>query len=105
VIDLARRVSAHPDLEPDKGGRVEVLATDVDLFSLEYLDPTTGQWLETWDSKQAATGQPDRLPLQVRMILVLNGGKRKGRDQGQEPIRLVTTVSLPIQKPLRFALQ
>jgi hypothetical protein len=39
------------------------------------------------------------------MILVLNGGKRKGRDQGQEPIRLVTTVSLPIQKPLRFALQ
>jgi general secretion pathway protein J len=104
VIDLVRRISTRLDLEPDKGGRVEVLATDIDLFDLQYLDPTTEQWLETWDTRQAV-GQPDRLPLQVRVILVLNGGRRKASDRGQDTIELVTKISIPIQNPLTFAIQ
>ena len=104
ITDLARRVSTLPDLDMQKGGRVEVLATDIDLFELEYLDPTTGQWTETWDTRQAI-GQVNRLPLQIRIVLVLNGGKRSDQGGERETIRFATTVGLPIQRPLTFATQ
>ncbi len=103
VTDLARRVSTTLDLEPRKGGRVEVLATDIDLFDLQYLDPLTGSWVDTWDTTQSLTGQPARLPLQVRIVLVLNGGARAGASRGQQSIRLVTKVSPQIQNGLNFA--
>lgn len=100
--DLVRRIDTEIDLEPTKGGRVEVLATDIDLFDLQYLDAQTGQWQESWDTTQS-TGQPDRLPLQVRVILVLNGGARSASDRGRGTIRLVTKVGLNILQPLTFA--
>jgi len=103
TTDLARRVSTLLDLEPKKGGRVEVLATDIDLFDLQYLDPLTGNWVETWDTTSTVTGQPARLPVQVRIVLVLNGGTRQGYDRGQGTIRLATKVSLPIDNGLNFA--
>ncbi|MGC4089782.1 MAG: prepilin-type N-terminal cleavage/methylation domain-containing protein [Polyangiaceae bacterium] len=102
TLDLARRASSRPDLDPQHGGRVEVLATDIDLFELEYLDPTTGMWSESWDSSQV-TGQPNRLPFQVRVTLVLNAGRRSTSDSGRSRIRLMTTVDLAIQQPLNFA--
>ncbi len=104
VVDLLRRESATIDLDFEHGGRVDVLATDVDLFDVAFLEPLTIQWLETWDSTQA-TGQLGRLPLQVRLTLVLNGGKRSSRGRAQSPIRLVTKVTLPIQRALTFATQ
>jgi general secretion pathway protein J len=103
VTDLARRISTTLDLDPKKGGRVEVLATDIDLFDLQYLDPLTGNWLDTWDTTQTVTGQPARLPVQVRIVLVLNGGSRQGYERGQGTIRLMTKVSLPIDNALNFA--
>jgi general secretion pathway protein J len=103
VIDLARRVSTTIDLDPKRGGRVEVLATDIDLFDLQYLDPLSGNWIDTWDTTQTVTGQPARLPVQVRIVLVLNGGARQGATRGQGSIRLVTKVSLPIENGLNFA--
>ncbi|MES1174076.1 MAG: prepilin-type N-terminal cleavage/methylation domain-containing protein [Myxococcales bacterium] len=103
VTDLARRVSTTLDLDPKKGGRVEVLATDIDLFDLQYLDPQTGNWVDTWDTTQSVTGQPARLPVQVRILLVLNGGSRQGESRGQRPIRLITKVALPIENGLNFA--
>jgi general secretion pathway protein J len=104
VTDLVRRVSPKLDLDPQKGGRVDVLATDIDLFDLEYLDALTGQWVETWDTRQAI-GQAGRVPLQIRILLVLNGGQRTNAGRGRETVRLITKVSLPIQKPLTFATQ
>ncbi|MET0795477.1 MAG: prepilin-type N-terminal cleavage/methylation domain-containing protein [Polyangiaceae bacterium] len=103
VTDLARRVSTTLDVDPKKGGRVEVLATDIDLFDLQYLDPQTGNWVDTWDTTQSISGQPARLPVQVRILLVLNGGSRQGESRGQRPIRLITKVSLPIDNGLNFA--
>jgi general secretion pathway protein J len=103
VTDLARRVSTTLDLDPKKGGRVEVLATDIDLFDLQYLDPQSGNWVDTWDTTQTVTGQPARLPVQVRILLVLNGGSRQGGARGQRPIRLMTKISLPIENGLNFA--
>lgn len=102
--NLVRRVSTKLDLEPKRGGRVEVLATDIDLFDLEYLDPATGQWTETWDTTQA-TGQLGRLPLQVRVILVLNEGKRSGDGRARQPIRFATKIPIAMQRALTFATQ
>lgn len=104
VIDLARRVSPILDLDPQSGGRVEVLATDIDLFDLEFLDPLTGMWDDTWDTT-SAVAQENRLPLQVRIILVLNGGRRTREAGGQDTIRLVTKVPLQMLTPLTFATQ
>ncbi|HEY6727314.1 MAG TPA: type II secretion system protein GspJ [Polyangiaceae bacterium] len=104
VIDLARRVSPLLDLEPKTGGRVDVLATDIDLFDLEFLDPMTGLWEERWDTT-SAIAQENRLPLQVRIILVLNGGRRTSERGGQETIRLVTKVPIQMPRPLTFATQ
>jgi len=103
VTDLARRISTSLDMDPKKGGRVDVLATDIDLFDLQYLDPLSGNWVDTWDTTQTLTGQPARLPVQVRILLVLNGGSRQGYDRGQGTIRLVSKVSLPIDNALNFA--
>lgn len=104
IVDLVRRIDTSPDLQFDSGGRVDVLATDIDLFDLEYLDPMTGIWLEQWDTTQA-TGQLDRLPLQVQITLVLNGGRRRAENRARDTYRLVTKVAIPAYQPLIFAVQ
>ncbi|MGE3673976.1 MAG: type II secretion system protein GspJ [Polyangiaceae bacterium] len=102
VTDLVRRESAVIDLEPDRGGRVQVLATDIDLFQLEYLDPFTGRWTEQWDSSQSI-GQTNRLPYQVHITLVLNGGQRSSKGRARQTIKFDTKVMIPIQSPMDFA--
>ena len=49
------------------------------------------------------SGQPARLPVQVRILLVLNGGTRQGESRGQQPIRLLSKVAIPIENGLNFA--
>jgi len=102
--DLVRRTSEYPDDKPEVGGRIDVLATDIDLFDLEYLDPMTSQWVDTWDTTQA-TGQPNRLPYQVRITLVLNGGRKGAADRSRGTLRFATTVTLPMTQALSFATQ
>ena len=96
-MDLVRREQTPIDLEPVKGGIVEVIAEDIEEFDVRYLDPTTGVWNETWDSTQV-TGQPNRLPLAVSVRLVL-----KGVGDGP-PYAYTTKVFLPIQQPLSFGI-
>jgi len=95
-IDLARREASIIDIDPKRGGEVNVLVDDIELFDLRYLDPMTGMWTETWDTMQA-TGQPNRLPLEVKITLVLKGGA------DGKPITFVTKVPIPMQAPLSFA--
>jgi general secretion pathway protein J len=95
-IDLARRESAVIDLEPKRGGEVNVLVEDIDSFDVKYLDATTGLWTETWDTTQA-TGQLGRLPFQVKLTLVLKGGP------GAQPVTFTTKVAMPMQAALSFA--
>jgi len=102
--DLARRISPRLDLEPEHGGRVEVMATDLDLFELEYLDAANGQWTDKWDSTQAL-GQHNRLPLQVRVLLVLKGGQRRSMDRAPQPLRFITKVALALRDPLTFGVE
>jgi len=102
--DLVRRSSQYLDVKPEAGGRIDVIATDVDLFDLAFLDPTTSQWVDSWDTTQA-TGQQNRMPLEVRITLVMNGGRRSAAGRLRGALRFETTVVIPIQQPLTFAIQ
>ncbi|WP_437780293.1 type II secretion system protein GspJ [Sorangium sp. So ce1097] len=94
-LDLVRREAKTIDLEPTRGGVVNVLAEDIESFNVQYLDPITGEWTDSWDSTQPAA-QLDRLPSQVWVTLVLNGGP------GGEPIKFETKVPIPLQVPIAF---
>ena len=96
-MDLVRREQTPIDIEPLKGGITDLVAEDVSAFELRYLEPLTGQWVEAWDSTQV-TGQPNRIPLAVRIKLVL-----KGVGNGS-PYSYTTKVFLPIQQPLSFGI-
>lgn len=96
-IDLARRESALIDFDPQKGGIVYVLAENIDLFDLKFLDPTTSLWADSWDTTQA-TGQAGRLPLQVRITLALKGGPSGKTLRFEEKVPVVMT------QPLSFAI-
>ncbi len=96
-MDLVRREQVPPDFEPKKGGVINVLAEDVELFDIRYLDPLTGQWIESWDTTQV-TGQLNRLPLEVKVTLVLKPVKNT------PPYRFVTKFMLPMQEALSFGI-
>lgn len=96
-LDLVRRESKYIDDDPAHGGTVQVLAEDIESFDVQFLDPMTGEWVDSWDSTQPAA-QFGRLPMQVSVLLVLNGGPG-GTTTFQ------TKVALPIQLPLQFAVR
>jgi general secretion pathway protein J len=97
-MDLVRREQAPIDFDIKRGGTVNVLAEDVERFDVRYLDPLTGQWLDTWDST-LVTGQGNRLPLEARIELELKPVKNS------PPFKYVTKVMIPIQQPLKFGIQ
>jgi general secretion pathway protein J len=96
-MDLVRREQSPIDFDPLKGGIVEVVAEDVEEFHMRYLDPQTSQWLDSWDSTQVS-GQPNRLPLEVEVRVVL-----KGIGAG-DPYTYTAKVFLPMQQPLSFGI-
>jgi general secretion pathway protein J len=95
-IDLVRRESRYLDSDAIKGGVVQVLADNIESFDLRYLDAQTNEWVDSWDTMQAA-GQLGRLPSQVWITLVLHTG------DDSPPARFETKVVVPIRLPLQFA--
>jgi general secretion pathway protein J len=95
-MDLCRREQPIIDADPGKGGSVFVIVEDIDLFDLKYLDPQTGLWVDSWDSTQAI-GQPNRLPIQARVTLVLRGGP------GGKTVTFEEKVPIQMVQPLSFA--
>lgn len=96
-VDLCRREQALIDIDPNKGGGVYVVVDDIDLFDLKFLDPQSGMWTDSWDSSQAV-GQPNRLPLQVRITLVVKGGP------GGKTIKFEDKIPVQILQPVSFAI-
>jgi general secretion pathway protein J len=94
-LDLARRLDKFIDDDPTRGGIVQVMAENLRELNFSYLDPMTGEWVDSWDSVQA-TSQPGRLPAQVAIVLVLE-------DEQGDPITFQTKVAVAMQLPLSFA--
>jgi general secretion pathway protein J len=104
VVDLVRRENARLDTKPEKGGRIDVLATDIDLFKLKYFDPLTATWVETWDSTDLTT-RNHQLPVYVHVKLVLNGGRRSFFQRARGTLRFETKVAIQMYRPLSFAIE
>jgi general secretion pathway protein J len=96
-MDLVRREQVPIDQDLLRGGVVNVLCENVESFDLKYLDATTGMWLETWDTT-SVTGQLNRIPLAVRITLVL-----KDVPSGV-PATYTTKIMIPIRNPLTFGI-
>jgi general secretion pathway protein J len=96
-FDLLRREQTPVDMIPNKGGIVNVMAENVLELRFRYMEPLTAQWLENWDTT-SLSGQPGRLPLEVKIVLVL-----KGLPNG-DSYPFTTKVWIPIQQPLSFAI-
>lgn len=77
---LARREQNRIDEEPEKGGRVDILLEDVRALDFEFLDPSSGEWVETWDTTQAM-GQAARLPTQVKIRITVPDLREPSRDK------------------------
>lgn len=96
-MDLARREQTPIDMDPLRGGVVNVLAENIEAFDIRYLDPLTGTWGETWDSTQTFA-QFNRLPLELRITLTMKG------LPGNDATVLTTKVMMPMLKPLTFGI-
>ncbi|MCA9602394.1 MAG: prepilin-type N-terminal cleavage/methylation domain-containing protein [Myxococcales bacterium] len=94
---LVRREQNRIDDHPEKGGKLDVILHDVRELSFSYLDPQSGEWLETWDTTQA-TAQPNRLPTQIKIFVTVADpiDSKKDRVYG-------TRATLPITWGLNHA--
>ncbi len=96
-MDLVRREQIPIDQDPSRGGVVNVLVENVELFSLKYLDAATGIWQDTWDTT-LVNAQYNRLPLEIKIAVTLKG--RPGLDS----TTFTTKIMMPILSPLSFGI-
>ncbi len=96
-LDLVRREQTPIDTDFRKGGIVQVLAEGVKEFRVKFFEPSTGQWIDRWDSTQTNM-QFGRIPIEVRVTLVLMA------EPPAAEIRLTTKFMLPLVAPLGFGM-
>jgi general secretion pathway protein J len=98
-MDLLRREQARIDTDPQHGGVLDVLVPGVRRFELKFYDTTSQQWVDQWDTTQAA-GQPGRLPGRVRVLLSIEEGERREERVYQTETPLVMTRVLTFGLPI-----
>jgi len=95
---LFMREAPRIDQYPDKGGRPMPLARGVSRFDLRYLDGTTGEWRDEWDTNGSET--PARLPRAVQIVLELVSKDPNGDDDDDTIVTpYVHTVMLAMAGP------
>jgi general secretion pathway protein J len=94
---LARREARRIDADPLTCGTTQILIDDVRELKLSFLDPQTLEWTTTWDTTQGA-GQPNRLPMQVKILLTV-----PDPHDPQHDLTIGTRAALPIQYALNHA--
>jgi general secretion pathway protein J len=101
---IYHRESQRVDGEPDEGGRIWPLAYNVRTFNLRYLDGTTNEWFDEWDTRSAET--PYRLPRAVQIGLVMMAPDPSDEDRTVD-MPFFTTVPLMYADPVvpRFGQQ
>ncbi|MCO4747861.1 MAG: hypothetical protein KC912_23900 [Proteobacteria bacterium] len=95
---LFHREAPRIDHEPDEDGTILPLAYGVRSFELRYLDPTTNEWRDEWDTR--GTDTPNRLPRAVQIGLTLLGRDVDDPDRTVE-MPFFTTVQLEYADPLK----
>jgi general secretion pathway protein J len=95
---LARREQRRIDDDPKKGGQTQILIENVKSFKVTFLDPLTTEWVTTWDTTQVGM-QPNRLPAQAKITIVVPNIQGHGQDQ-----TFGTRTFFPTTYALNFAL-
>lgn len=99
---LLHRESPRIDQVPDEQGAILPLASNVKRFDLRYLDPTTNEWRDDWDSTGIDT--PGRIPRAVQILLVLYGPDPEDRDKTIERPYITTVLIERASRLTRSAL-
>lgn len=94
---LARREQNRIDDTPQRGGKSQILVENVEELNIEYLDPLLSEWVQTWDTEDVLA-QPNRLPTQVRIRLVVKHPRRRGETEA-----FGTRVTIPLTYALNHA--
>lgn len=94
---LARREQNRIDDDPERGGKVQILVENVEAFELEYFDPLISEWVKSWDAVEPI-GQPNRLPMQVKILLTVPDPRDPNRSQTYG-----TRATLPMNYALNHA--
>jgi len=76
---LLHRESSFIDGEPDVGGRVLPIATDVTRFELSFFDGELAEWDDEWDTTGSET--PNRLPRAIQLVLGLASPDPDDQDE------------------------
>ncbi len=99
-MDLVRREKPIIDMDPDKGGRVAVVATNVKEFKLKYWDSKQEEWKDEWqvdmeDALKSGVGGNLTGPAAVGTGRLVQMAKEKALKRFKLPprvyIRLVLT--------------
>lgn len=77
---LVRREQNRVDDDPQSGGTIQILVDEVVDLEMEYLDEVTGEWVDSWDTREA-THQPNRLPVQVKIMLTVRDARAEGGER------------------------
>ncbi len=77
---LVRREQNRIDDDPQTGGVTQILVEDVLDLEMEYFDHVTGQWTDSWDTREL-THQPNRLPTQVKIFLTVPDERAVSRER------------------------
>ncbi|MBW2260765.1 MAG: prepilin-type N-terminal cleavage/methylation domain-containing protein [Deltaproteobacteria bacterium] len=93
-MNLVRREARRVDDEPEEGGITLVLIEDVLEFDLEYFDAPMDEWQDEWDTTQV-TGEANRLPMQVRIRIVIRG-------RNDEELEFVTQTAVRMTEPVFY---
>lgn len=114
---LLHRESPRVDHEPDEDGEILPLVYGVKRFDLKYLDPSTNEWVNEWNSVEggapgtigtggvvagSAGSGAGTLPRAVRVILVLEGPDPEDPDKTRE-VPFVTTVMLEYSNSIQMS--
>ncbi|MEE2902824.1 MAG: type II secretion system protein GspJ [Myxococcota bacterium] len=92
-INLMRREDWRLDEEPEKGGRVYVLAEDIKDFKLRYFDAKDDDWTDEWDTEKSEF--QGRLPSIVELTITIE-------DDSGEEVKFVTKTRVFIPNLIRL---
>lgn len=76
---LYHREAPRIDHEPDQDGAIAPIARKVTRFDLTYLDGSTGEWTDEWDS--TGIEQTGKLPRAVQIVLGLQAPDPDDEDE------------------------
>ncbi len=101
ALVLLRREAPRIDQDPEQGGPILPLAYGLKSFDVRFLDPTTNEWKEEWDT--LGTETPNRLPRAAQVLLTLLGPDQDDSEKMVE-YPFTTEVVLEYGPPLKRSL-